>query len=332
MVNIYLRYSLEMFYFLVPFIPLYLFSKKIGKSTGKQKTEPLILLLGFYGIVINELLSFSLTPVYSSENALSLWLTSLANIPMITGSVCIYYFVVATERELSPEASFNSEKMSLAIVAAVSILYPATIAEGEDPLWFLDPFLWYIPLILIALSYARISFIFRRMRIDLWYLAYMGAIIIIFALFFCSVFSEPRLGWLEDAMYLGDIPAFFGAIIASVPSLELLRKIGEPLPAQESPGSNVMSDVARRGNEIIGGACYSIISGAVEGYNTRFGKHVTLGSDLSLEGLEEGEQELFLKHLFEVFYQCIGPLTFDILRGVDGTEKYADILRQRHGG
>jgi hypothetical protein len=321
-----------MFYFLVPFLPLYLLSKRIGRSTGKQKTEPLILLLGFYGIIISEFLFFSASPVYSYEGGSRLWSETLAAIPIIIGSACIYYFVVTIDKTLYPEATFNSENISMAIIAAISILYPANIAVGESSIWFADLFSWYIPVILIALSYARISFILRRMRINLWYLAYVGAVVMISALFFCSVFSEPRFGWLEDALYNGDISLFFGAIIASIPSFELLKRMGEPLPTPESPGPQVIGDVARRASEIIGGACYPIINGAVEGYNTRFGKHVTLGSDLSIEGLEENEQEQFLEHVVEVFYQCIGPLTFDILKGVDGAEKYADILRQRHGG
>jgi len=332
MINPYLRYSLQIFYFLVPFIPLYLFSKRIGKSTGRQRVEPMILMLGFYGVIIDELLTITLDPVYSSESVPYLFLETIALIPILEGAVCIYYFVITIDLALSPKASFNSEKIVLTIVAAISILYPAAITVDEGILWFIYVFLWYVPLFLIALSYARVSFIFRRMRIDYWYLAYIGAVIILLSILFCSIFPKPRLGWLEELMYLGDIPAFFGGLLTFVPSLELLRKMREPLPEQEGSGSQILSDIARKGSEVIGGTCYAVIRGAVEGYNMRFGKNVRLRGDLSVEGLAEEDQGPFLEHVFEVFYQCIGPLTFDVLNRMDGMDRYADILRRRHGG
>jgi len=212
MINPYLRYSLQIFYFLVPFIPLYLFSKRIGKSTGRQRVEPMILMLGFYGVIIDELLTITLvSSLFFRECALSVSGT-IALIPILEGAVCIYYFVITIDLALSPKASFNSEKIVLTIVAAISILYPAAITVDEGILWFIYVFLWYVPLFLIALSYARVSFIFRRMRIDYWYLAYIGAVIILLSILFCSIFPKPRLGWLEELMYLGDIPAFFGGV------------------------------------------------------------------------------------------------------------------------
>jgi len=86
MINPYLRYSLQIFYFLVPFIPLYLFSKRIGKSTGRQRVEPMILMLGFYGVIIDELLTITLDPVYSSESVPYLFLETIALIPILGGS------------------------------------------------------------------------------------------------------------------------------------------------------------------------------------------------------------------------------------------------------
>jgi hypothetical protein len=326
----------ELCYYLLPFGSIYLLSKKIREETGKLRVEPVISLLGFYGITFSILMWLSLSSLWDFlPEKIYLTMTTVTEIPAIAGTTCIYYFLVSTSRVLMPRSSYDVDRIALTILTGFSLLYPAVLAIGQGPVHFISPFLWNFPTFLIALSYVKLAFIFRRIKMKSWHLAYVGGLIIILSRFFESIFWEPKLLAIEKLAFYGDLPALIGGILAIVPSVELYSRLREKITLLEPSGvegGNEFRTIIEKANAILGGASLSILKGAVDGYNQRNNKSVVLGEDLEVKGLEEGERNSLLVHIAETFYQCVGPLTFDIIGGVSGLESQEEFLRKKYGG
>ncbi len=62
---------------------------------------------------------------------------------------------------------------------------------------------------------------------------------------------------------------------------------------------------------MIGGTSITIFRSAIAGYNNRFKRDIKVEDTISLSNIEEKEWPELMSFVLLVFYQCIGPVTWE---------------------
>jgi hypothetical protein len=80
-------------------------------------------------------------------------------------------------------------------------------------------------------------------------------------------------------------------------------------------------------SEVIGAPSLTIFRSAIEGYNQRFGRDIRINDTISLSDVRDYEWQDLLTFILDVYYNCIGPVTWEVAKEVEGLK---GIKRQSH--
>lgn len=71
-------------------------------------------------------------------------------------------------------------------------------------------------------------------------------------------------------------------------------------------------------SEVIGSSSLTIFRSAIEGYNERFGRNISTSDTIGLSDVRDDEWQDLLAFILDVYYQCIGPVTWEVANDVEG--------------
>lgn len=124
------------------------------------------------------------------------------------------------------------------------------------------------------------------------------------------------------------LPGFIGSVIAMVNMVFLYKQLKKPLPimSEEEAGRYVIGvfKFLTGISEVIGGTSLTIFRSTVEGYNERFCRNIKINDTIQLSGLNREEWPAFIRFMLDVYYKCIGPITWDIARDVEELKGFVE--------
>jgi PAS domain S-box-containing protein len=82
---------------------------------------------------------------------------------------------------------------------------------------------------------------------------------------------------------------------------------------------------------IAGDSSLEILRGTVEGYNRRFNKNIGIKEGIVLTNMPREEWPSFLEFLLSIFYDCIGPTTFECSEGIKSIEDIVEKVKAKYG-
>ena len=141
----------------------------------------------------------------------------------------------------------------------------------------------------------------------------------------------PFVSWSEIEM----IPALVGSIIAVANMLFLYRKLRGQVPQIKEDEVEryafALFQFLTNISDMIGGTSITIFKSAIDGYNSRFGKNIKIEDTIHLSNIEEKEWPKFMEFVLGVFYMCIGPVTWEKAKGIEGLEEIVETARNHDG-
>jgi hypothetical protein len=194
---------------------------------------------------------------------------------------------------------------------------------------------------IIIQSYFELGLLYKKFKINTWFLMIL-AILPFLGLFLIDgiVSLEITLGPIPLSQIVS--PAFWlkpnillisGGMIALPPGIQLYLRLGKPMPKikkvelEEKYIGGVylfMTEVCN----LLGGSGQTIFESAVKGYNERFDKDIKIDDTIHLSGLTDEEWPKFIEFLLSIFYQCVGPITFECCKKIREMPEIKEIVER----
>jgi PAS domain S-box-containing protein len=82
---------------------------------------------------------------------------------------------------------------------------------------------------------------------------------------------------------------------------------------------------------LVGDSSLEILRGAVDGYNKRFKEKIRIEDGISLNNVPQKDWPSFTGFLLNIFYECIGPATFECCEGIKCIENIVEKVKVKYG-
>ena len=85
---------------------------------------------------------------------------------------------------------------------------------------------------------------------------------------------------------------------------------------------------------ITGDSAMDILTGAVDGYNIRFNKKIGISvkeEGIDITNISKEDWKSFINFTIEIFYECIGPTTFECCKGIKSIEDMVKKVKEKYG-
>jgi hypothetical protein len=283
------------------------------------------------------------------------------------GSFFMYLFILKLRERITEEDPWERLTRFVApvllfyvmiSVLLIHIIYVGRLATGDsanlpqiNPLHFVlsnygFPFAFYF----VFLSYLESKDILKSFCIVHKPLV-LSAFLVLFTLFIWLYEQWLRLlfqgaSFYADLAYFANpigpfnswnrvemLPGLIGSIIAIANMLVLYVQMRKPLPKigkeeEKMPYAFSLFQFLTKISEVIGGTSITIFRSAIDGYNKRFDKEVQVEDTIKLSNIPEEEWPEFIEFVLGIFYMCIGPITWEEAKQIEGLE---EIVRRAKG-
>jgi len=312
---------------LIPFIPMYILSRKISSKTSfKPKNSALI---AGWAAMLFESICFRVAVSYlSGSEELFIGVVSVGNSVFIAAMILIYISLKDMENILFPGARKSVLlKVILALAAAFIPLYLLLFHLSIGIYYFLFVILWPTGIFILSIDCFEVVDIFRKLGIDGWFYGLVGAIML-FAISFFSLYDAlvpiVRLQPLPISIatnytYRGEYIALIGSFLFLIPGIELHRKAELPAHGEGEENTAIREFLNNLGGIVGGSAAISILEGAVSGFKERRKEEISLQKDLTVKF--DGSWEDFFEFLLATAYQCVGPIAFECSKNIGALER-----------
>jgi len=346
--------------FLVPFLLVYYISRGFERA---QKTKPRFSYL-FWPSLILTLIYIIWYAIWAGYR---LWdLPFFGNEILCISSFFMYLFLLKLRERMMEEDAWDRFTRFFApalffylVISALMIhlIYIDAVArrgvtelQQENPLdWLLNNFGYPFAFYFIFLSYIECKDLLKSLKVIHKPLV-LSAFLVITTLFLWlyeqwCIFLFRGTPFYQDVMQLPDsfgpfgswgtvemLPGFAGSLIAIANMLFLYKKLKEPLPEVKEEETEqyafALFQFLTKISEVVGGASITIFRSAVDGYNSRFNKNMKVEDTISLSNIEEKEWPEFMSFVLWVFYQCIGPVTWEKAEEVEKLKGIAETAKR----
>jgi len=278
-----------------------------------------------------ESLSFRMaTSLFADSDALLIGMVSVGNLVFLIAMILVYNSLRRIESTLFPEANGNSFfKTAIAIIAVSIPIYLLLFHLGLGIDEFLYRILWPVGIFILAIDCFEVTDIFRRLKIKSWMLGAIAAFMLLAIPFFsiydslaplvhAGLHAQP-IDVAINYSYHGEYAALFGSFLFLIPGIQLHRKTEMPGIEGGERENIAIRKFLNNLSMIVGGAASrSILKGTVSGFRKRSGASIALHKDLTIQF--DGDWENFFEFLLVTAYQCVGPITFECIKGIDELE------------
>jgi hypothetical protein len=132
------------------------------------------------------------------------------------------------------------------------------------------------------------------------------------------------------------LPGLIGSFIAIANMSVLHLKLKEPMPEikkekMEIPYALSLFQFVTNISEVIGASTLAIFRSSIEGYNERFNRNIKIDDTIRLSNINDGEWPKLLDFVLNIYYMCIGPVTWEEARQIEGLDKIAEGAEERYG-
>jgi hypothetical protein len=219
--------------------------------------------------------------------------------------------------------------------------------------WALDNFGFLFAFYFLFLSYLECKDLLKSLHII--HKPLVLSAFLVLATYFIFLYQHWCIGYLfegtpfyEEVEYfaipIGPIktwtsiqwlPGFIGSIIAIANMFLLYLQVRKPVIEMkreevEIPYALSLFQFVTRISEVIGGATLEIFKSAIDGYNKRFNKSITIDDTISLSNIKDEEWPKLLDFLLSIYYMCIGPVTWEEAKQIEGLEKIVEEAKGRY--
>jgi hypothetical protein len=182
--------------------------------------------------------------------------------------------------------------------------------------------------------------VFKNFEIRKWYLSVIASCILTIQPLIL-IHNQMRILWgfVESTPPIfGLLPFTFGTVagfMALIPSILLLLEMRKPMPeidkkSLENEYTLAIFQFLTNTSQTMGGATMTIFRSAVDGYNQRFKKGVQIDDTIHLSGLSNEEWPEFAEFLLSIYYQCIGPTTFECTKEIKIIKDIVKKVEEKH--
>ena len=131
----------------------------------------------------------------------------------------------------------------------------------------------------------------------------------------------------EYLQYSATLVCFVTGMATMITFYLRIRKPVEIKEEQEGFYPLALFQFITKVSEIIGSSSLTIFRSAIEGYNQRFGRNISTSDTISLSDVRDDEWQDLLAFILNVYYQCIGPVTWEVAKDVDGLK---DVVKHNY--
>jgi hypothetical protein len=201
-----------------------------------------------------------------------------------------------------------------------------------------------VQMIFLSLVYFELASFFNRFKLKSWYLAIIGGIILYLRIIYAFPYGETllleyELGFVasKEVQRVAFLTTFsfplIAAVFAILPGIFLYKQLKMPMPKikevelEEKYIGGVYLFMTEVYN-MLGGSGQTIFESAVKGYNERSNKNLKIDNKIHLSGLTDEEWPKFIEFLLHIFYQCIGPVTFECCKKIREMPELKEIVER----
>lgn len=308
---------------LVPFIPMYILSRKISENT-RFKPRISALIAGWIATIL-DCVSFWLATFYLADSEkLIRGIADLGSFMVIAGMILIYIFIRDIKVVIFPDdGEGTGPKAALAVIAVfipICLLLLHLGLGAGDLVWAM---LWPVGIFLLSIDCFEVAGIFRKLKVNSWMLGALGSLMIL-AIPFFSI-HDVLILYVDETLsahynYYGGCIALSGSLLFLIPGMELYRE--REMPELEESGSEnfTLRRFLNNLGEVVGGsASRAILEGAVSGFRDKRDKNISLREDMTVN--LENDWEDFFEFLLATAYQCVGPIAFECSKGISELDR-----------
>jgi hypothetical protein len=262
---------------------------------------------------------------------------------LFVGSLFIYWFVTLLRECQTRESAYQKFTSILPLIFTFFVFFTAifwAIHPKHDLLWAVARPILVFGYLLLTFCYLELAIFFRKFGSKYWHFLTASSVLLL-AYPLISLHNSLRIafGIVESSpLYLRGIQSSFGfiaGILALIPSISLLLEMKKPLPRVDKEKLEndyllAIFQFLKNTTNTIGGATMTIFKSVVEGYNRRFGKEIRIDDTVHLSGLSLEEWPKFMHFLLDIYYQCVGPITFECSKGIDIMEDTVKKVEEKY--
>jgi hypothetical protein len=346
--------------FLAPFLVTYSISKRFEKA---EKTEHRFSYL--FWLALFPTVTYCVLVIIWSLNHLWDKVPFVGNEILAVGAFLMYLFLLKLREKMTGEDSYDHlikfvVPMLIPWIMLITMISPLHYA-GEEALGSnvtsLTPLTGIVGFSLafyfVFLSYLECNDLLKNFRVIHKPLILSAFLILAtFSIWhynkWCNflfvgtpLYEEMAYFASSDALFysywdIEMLPGLFGSLIALANMFVLHSKIKEPVPEikkeeVEVPCAFSLFQFITKISEVVGGTAITIFRSAIDGYNKRFNRNIEVADTIRLSNVKNEEWPEFIEFVLRIFNMCIGPITWEEARQVEGLEKFVEGAERGYG-